>query len=430
MRIQRPRFPCSPLIAAAIVILLTIGFTVPCAHASGPWVEVQPPFIEEGELLVGLIHFIDAETGWAAGQDFEFILRTTDGGQNWRRHEWPDDMPRRWGQFSSPTMGWGLTKWRSQDYPGLLDDLEFFQTTDGSLTWQLQRGKVTELVLIGEEKPHPNRALADNMRLNEIEIYFFDDKFGWIVGPTRNWAWRRDWLGEPRWKLLAGNFLCSTRDGGESWKCQIHIYVTRVDFRGAIHSTLRMPSHVDFLNPQVGWIAPDTGWMYHTKNGGADWELVGHPYAGVMPRRPRELFLDKLIFVDESRGWAGTTWAGTPESAWFTADGGRTWRQKFRGLRGVLFADINGVWLLGYEWSPNGEQINGIFHSADDGDTWELEWEGPQRIYVIVYHEVTQSLWAGGEGIILQKSLQTAVTPQGKLTTLWGKLKDAPDSNP
>ena len=73
--------------------------------------------------------------------------------------------------------------------------------------------------------------------------------------------------------------------------------------------------------------------------------------------------------------------------------------------------------------------IEGIFYSADDGDTWELEWEGPQHIYVIVYHEVTQSLWAGGEGIILQKNLQTAVAPKGKLTTLWGKLKADSNSN-
>ena len=62
---------------SAIVILLALAITLPSAHASGPWVEVQPPFVEEGELDVGIIHFIDAETGWAVGSDF--ILRTTDG---------------------------------------------------------------------------------------------------------------------------------------------------------------------------------------------------------------------------------------------------------------------------------------------------------------------------------------------------------------
>ena len=158
--------------------------------------------------------------------------------------------------------------------------------------------------------------------------------------------------------------------------------------------------------------------MYHTTNGGADWELVGHSLAGVMPVLPRERFLTKLIFVDESRGWAATT-----ESAWFTTDGGRTWSIKFTGSSGILYANKDGVWLPGYRWSPTGEEIRGIFYSADDGDTWELEWEGPQRIYVIVYNEVTQSLWAGGEGIILQKNLQTAVTTKGKLATVWGKLK-------
>ena len=157
---------------SAIVILLALGFTLPCTPAPGPWVEVQPPFVEEGELDVGIIHFIDAETGWAVGSDF--ILRTTDGGQSWRRHELPDDFPRRWSQLSSPTVGWSLTPpWRHQNSPKLLDDLEFFQTTDGGLTWQLQRGKVTELVLIGEETPNPNRPLADNIRRKQCRHLFF-----------------------------------------------------------------------------------------------------------------------------------------------------------------------------------------------------------------------------------------------------------------
>ena len=184
-----------------------------------------------------------------------------------------------------------------------------------------------------------------------------------------------------------------------------------------------MAERVYFLNPQVGWIAPATGWMYHTTNGGADWEVVGHPLPHVMPVLPRHTFLSQLIFVDESRGWARTT-----EGAWFTADGGRTWSMKFLGLSGMLYANKHRVWLPGYSWSPTSERLRGIFYSADDGDNWELQWEGPPHISVIVYHEVTQSLWAGGKGIILQKNLQTAVTPAGKLATLWGALKAPRDS--
>ena len=287
MPIQKSLFPNSPAgTTVALVILLALGFTLPSAHASGPWVEVQPPGIRVDKVGVWPIHFINAETGWARIPGL--ILRTTDGGQSWRRHELPDDFPRRWSQLSSPTVGWSLTPpWRSQNFPKLLDDLEFFQTTDGGLTWQLQRGKVTELVLIGEETPNPNRPLADNVRWNEVGIYFFDDQFGWIVGYTGDWVWRWDFLGFPIEKILAGNFLCSTRDGGESWKCQIHLYASRIQGHSAVDTRMRMPEYVYFLNPQVGWIAPATGWMYHTTNGGADWELAGHPtsarHAGLPP---------------------------------------------------------------------------------------------------------------------------------------------------
>lgn len=421
---QKSRFPNSPAsFTAPLAILIALGITLSYAYASGPWVEVQPRGVWGDGVSVGPIHFIDAETGWANAPDY--LLRTTDGGQSWRRHEVPHDFPRWLWEFSSPTTGWSLTPWRDQNQPGLLDDLEFFQTIDGGLTWQPKRGKVTELVLVGEEKPNPNRPLAENIRLNDVGIYFFDNQFGWIVGPTADWVWNHDWLGDPIGKLLAGNFLCSTRDAGESWTCQIHIYLTRKKGHFTVDTHFRMAEHVYFLNPQVGWIAPATGWMYHTTNGGADWEVVGHPLPHVMPVLPRHTFLSQLMFVDESRGWAGTT-----EGAWFTADGGRTWRQKFRGLPGILHADINGVWVPGNKRSPTGKYIDGIYYSADDGDTWHLVWEGPKRITSIVYHEVTQSLWAAGNGIMLQKNLQTAVTPAGKLATLWGKLKAGTDPSP
>lgn len=406
-------------LAAILALLLALGVTFPSGHAASPWVEVQPRSVEVDKAGVWSIHFIDAETGWA--RTLDSILRTADGGQSWRRHELPHDFPGyKWG-FSSPTTGWGLTEWRPQDSPKLLEDLEFNQTTDGGLTWQPERGKVTELVLIGEEKP--NRPLAQNIRRTQEEIYFFNDHFGWIVGPTGDWVWRRDWLGDPIDKTLAGNYLCSTRDGGESWTCQIHIYPTRKSGHFNVDEYYRRPENVDFLNPQVGWIAPATGWMYHTINGGADWEVVGHPLPNVEPVLPRQTFLNQIKFVDESRGWARTT-----EGAWFTADAGRTWKKKFSQISGFLYANRDGVWLPGYTWSPNGDPLSGIFYSSDDGDTWELQWDG-QPIYDIVYHEVTQSLWAGGRGIMLQKNLQTAVAPKGKLTALWGKLKAPQNTN-
>lgn len=60
---------------------------------------------------------------------------------------------------------------------------------------------------------------------------------------------------------------------------------------------------------------------------------------------------------------------------------------------------------------------------------------GPYKSHYITYigyHEVTQTLWAGGvQGLILKRTIPTtSVSPEGKLPTLWGKLKAGPHTNP
>ena len=63
----------------------------------------------------------------------------------------------------------------------------------------------------------------------------------------------------------------------------------------------------------------------------------------------------------------------------------------------ALYADVDGVWTTNITGrNDQGELFVGIFHSTDNGDTWQMEWEGPFGITYIGYHPVTQSLWAGG----------------------------------
>ena len=135
--------------------------------------------------------------------------------------------------------------------------------------------------------------------------------------------------------------------------------------------------------------------------------------------------------MDSRRGWA------VGDGVWFTDDGGETWTKKFSGLfTAIHFANSHEGWFAGVELPSEGRPreapLNKIYHTVDGGVSWEIEWVAPesyQAIRHISYHAVTKSLWAGGEGIILQKNLQTAVAPKGKLTTLWGKLKADSSSN-
>ena len=421
-------------VAIAIALLYIASFLALSAYASSPWVEVHPPVIPELAFGLRLIHFIDADTGWAEGYEIRadggiggreqnVLLRTSDGGQSWWRAEPHEELRNLSIHFYSPRMGQRILN-RGGRAPNLLDDIEYYQSADGGLTWQLRRGKVTELVRIGDEVPEG--PIEENKRSIGRKAHFVDEQHGWFLAVTGDWRRRlHDIFDRPIGRPLAANVLCSTRDGGESWKCQVHVYLSVHVGHSGVNLTLRAPRGIDFVDTQTGWIVPESGWIYHTVNGGVTWEFVRHPIADQQPFDER--FITDIDFVDESRGWVTAGGGGV----WFTDDAGRTWEHKLRGYYWAVYADDNGVWVAGDGPSPTKikESRRGIFYSADNGETWEWEWEGPSNwLNYIGYHEMTQSLWAGGaDGIILRRTIpSTAVTPKGKLPVLWGKLKARP----
>ena len=80
MRIQKSYCPCSPpLTGAALDMLLAYGISILSADASTSWVEVHPAAIKE-MAGIELIHFIDADTGWAEARNL--LLDTTGIGRH------------------------------------------------------------------------------------------------------------------------------------------------------------------------------------------------------------------------------------------------------------------------------------------------------------------------------------------------------------
>lgn len=427
MRAKNNRSPYSlPFAITAINILLASNFAVLPANASSLWVEVHPPVLEKPDRGIKLIHFIDADTGWAETkgchaevrgrwQRQEIVLHTSDGGASWKPAPPIDDPLRFQMHFVSQTVGWRL---RSHPEEGLLDDIELYHTTDGGLTWSVVRGEVTELIEMGIGLA--KGIIEKGERGGYTHVHFLDERRGWLMGYTKDWTQiDHPAAGEFFGILppLGGNFICSTRDGGGSWRCHVHVYITEAVFGNPI-PWLRVPTDADFVNPNVGWIAPNDDWIYSTENGGTSWRLLRHPSWET---------LYEIDFVDESQGWL----AGS-DGVYFTSDGGLSWMRKDVGDQFALYADVNGVWTTNItRRNDQGELLFGIFHSTNNGDTWQMEWEGSFRITYIGYHPVTQSLWAGGKnGIILKRTISTtAVTPGGKLTTLWGKLKADPNTD-
>ena len=409
-------------LAATLAILLAHGIALPDAHASNLWVEVQPPRVREAVHGIELIHFIDANTGWAEalgftvddrgtwlGLDEEILMHTSDGGTSWRRAHPPAIFHEYLGynrtrtHFVSPTIGWKLgddppsgglrEPWDTA--PMLMDDLEFYHTSDGGLTWQLRIGTVTKPVRHGEMK-----------RLTSTCIHFADERTGWLIGYT-----------DLTHNMDIGNFIYSTRDGGNTWKRHVEFF----PWRGGddLGLSYLAPVDMDFINREIGWFTQSGIIMYRTTDGGMSWERTSHPYPDTISG------IRYIDFVDESRGWA------VRDGVWYTSDGGQTWTEKLPAACFVVYADMNKVWVATAHKLPTGEWVMRIQHSEDDGNTWQVEWEGPYKSHYITYigyHEVTQTLWAGGvQGLILKRTIPTTpVSPEGKLPTLWGKLKAPP----
>ena len=456
MRIQKSRFLNSPAsFTAAFIILLSLNFMAPHACASSPWVEVNPPDIGKLFSEVRLVHFVDSDIGFAAvyghlihGPEggFSIVLRTTDGGQTWRQAAPVDDAFGFGIHFISPMIGWRTRKYREKTGrgPALLADVQFFQTTDGGLTWNLRHGKVTELIDISDLVFPPRLPLGLLGRLLTTHIYFVDERHGWLLGYCHGWNERYLDVRFPdndpgdAAGMLTANYIYSTRDGGQTWKCHVDIYKTVGDGGRSplIDAGIRRPRDIDFVDTRVGWVAaplasytrrkPHGKWMYRTVDEGNTWSWLDQP-SQFDPDESIEI--DAIEFLDSRRGWA------VGDGVWFTDDGGETWTKKFSGLfTAIHFANSREGWFAGIELPSEGRPRetppNKIYHTVDGGLSWEIEWVAPESYQAIShfsYHAVTKSLWAGGRnGLVLQRPM--TVSPIGKLTTLWGKLKAGPNT--
>ena len=195
MRAKNNRSPYSlPFAVVAINILLALNFAVLPANASSLWVEVHPPAFEGTVNGIELIHFIDADTGWAETKDRlaevrgrtqrqEIVLHTADGGMSWKPAPPIDDPLRFQMHFVSQTVGWRL---RSHPEEGLLDDIELYHTTDGGLTWSVVRGEVTELVEMGIGLEMG--IIEKGERGGYTHVHFFDERLGWLMGFMKDLA--------------------------------------------------------------------------------------------------------------------------------------------------------------------------------------------------------------------------------------------------
>ena len=111
-----------------------------------------------------------------------------------------------------------------------------------------------------------------------------------------------------------------TRDGGETWDQQL--------------SPSRVFEAVHFTTANIGWAVAESGWVYHTTDGGQNWES-----RQLQPIRD----LTGVHFYDVEHGWI----VGHQGAIFYTSDAGVNWEDQGGSVDGYAIPTLNDVFGYG-----------------------------------------------------------------------------------
>ena len=335
--------PDSPTIRAGL--LLAAALVAPTASRAA-----DPRPFEDAALHA--VQFVDANEGWAAGDD-GVVWHTIDGGQNWERQPTGVRASLRSLHFVNPYVGWaagreelpngagsagvllytrdGGLKWRRvliNALPGL-NVVRFidgqtgyvagdgsdacpsgvFLTTDAGRTWQPVAGRRCAAWLAADFNPEAgalvgawNQAAA--VQRDQIGVSQNDSLGARNLRGLRLWGKRGIAVGQ-------GGLVLGTEDGGFHWNFADVGLAPGVAASWDFHAVGAAGRHV--------WVVGRPGSaVLHSPDGGKSWEVR---------RTNQPLPLNGVYFHDERRGWA----VGELGSVLATDDGGRTWKVQHRG---------------------------------------------------------------------------------------------------
>ncbi len=319
------------------------------------------------------IWFFDELTGWLVNSS-GYVCKTEDGGNNWtpkfflapnlpsfpylRCMSWAN---RKIGWFGAVTgVGGGDLQHPPITSPSQYINTLLHQTTDGGETWRpvknLPEGSpggicgfhaVNERVAYGSGTNDPglpgpgiikttdNGASWELIDMREyasnlIDIYFFDENNGFVVGGLDDPKARIDQNAYPSPRLSRYGkvkpVILRTRDGGKSWT---NTSANIKDFEAG-----EWGWKIQFLNETHGFIALENfrnASILVTKNGGKSW-VKKHVASNQKPgSKAINNDLEGIGFINERQGWVGgwgfedlSAAVGGLENS-YTEDGGETW---------------------------------------------------------------------------------------------------------
>jgi photosystem II stability/assembly factor-like uncharacterized protein len=289
------------------------------------WSPIRNATLPGSVVDVNRIHFINENRGWMLAesrnreQSKTILLATEDGGKIWRHFELPNVTSF---YFVDGKKGWAVGK-----------NSTMMRTTDGGLKWKPVEN-LSRLVGLPVESASSKFGFSDVFFLKGGEI-------GWAVG---------NFYGASTTNI-GGLFM--TSDGGETWQ-RIPIAVQRktdsTRFTKGILHTVRF---TDVSNGVITGEIEDGNERFFftlkTCNGGELWEQTRVPSSGVPSTQ----------FVNSARGWT-TASAARDDSAAAkvydtillrTDNGGKSWVPDFiakgKQVRGVFFISPTRGWAVG-----------------------------------------------------------------------------------
>lgn len=294
--------------------------------------------------VINDIFFVDSLTGWlvtngrADPADTGYILKTTNGGNNWQI---------QYGQLHNLNSIFMLNNSTGYAGGGTGNGTSYlFKTINGGLNWNLIVGSSgTGGLITGIQFVNENTGWY-------MDNGVFDGGIFKTINSGSNWVRQANPLPSPRSIFMLNqdtgwygcssgtNDLFKTTNGGINWNIQ---------FSSAYPIT-----SIFFLNKDKGWIrgaASNQNSLSYTTNGGSNWIGVSNSAVALG---------HDVKFINDSIGYSGATLFKIPKST----DGGKTWGYQpvptFEAIQiAILKGDTNRIWAGSI----------GLIHTTDGGGT-------------------------------------------------------------
>ncbi len=208
------------------------------------------------------IEFVDETTGWIGGSNGT-LLHSTDGGETWRKENFPTTDNIRDIAFRGRLNGWILCERSQYQRPKGVSRSYLMETDDGGRSWKKSEFKATNepLTRLLLTKNGDGRVIGEGGMISEF--------------PARERAEKRFSL-PVRYLMLdgaafengglllvgSGGTVIASDDGGVSWQ--------EARFSGP-RPSVRL-SAVSFVNENRGWVVGDNGTIFRSMDAGRTWQ--------------------------------------------------------------------------------------------------------------------------------------------------------------